>query len=69
MDVHPVSDIAWVYDPEGSFANTYSSQNEASWLIRPDGYISWCGVGFNNKSLLSYLRKLFVANIGVIADN
>ncbi|WP_035362147.1 FAD-dependent monooxygenase [Dyadobacter alkalitolerans] len=63
MDIHPVSDIAWVYDPEGSFANTYSSQDEASWLIRPDGHISWCGVGFNSKSLLSYLHKLFVANI------
>ncbi|MGM9509011.1 FAD-dependent monooxygenase [Larkinella sp. GY13] len=58
---NPLPEITWVHDPDGSFTNTYSSQNEACWLIRPDGYISWCGVGYTNPALFSYLQKLFAA--------
>ncbi|RAJ93242.1 2-polyprenyl-6-methoxyphenol hydroxylase-like FAD-dependent oxidoreductase [Larkinella arboricola] len=54
--------ITWVYDPDGSFAPTYSSPNESSWLIRPDGYISWCGTGLNNNHLFFYLQKLFATH-------
>lgn len=54
--------ITWVNDPDGSFASTYPSPNEASWLIRPDGYISWCGSGYTNPNLVSYLLTLFMPN-------
>nr|WP_083769206.1 FAD-dependent monooxygenase [Dyadobacter fermentans] len=63
LNVHTVSDITWVFDPDESFARAYSSQNKASWLIRPDGYISWCHVGYNSQDLLPYLRKVFISDM------
>ncbi|GAB3279413.1 FAD-dependent oxidoreductase [Larkinella harenae] len=54
-----VPDIAWVQDTHGSLTHTYSLQHEVCWLIRPDGYLSWCGVGITNPDLFSYLGLLF----------
>ncbi|GAB3942322.1 FAD-dependent oxidoreductase [Spirosoma harenae] len=60
--------IAFLHDQDGSFARTYGAQNQASWLIRPDGYSSWYGTDYMDQRLLDHLRKIFLSDSLVPAE-
>jgi len=50
--------IAVFQDQQNAFANAYRTQ-EASFLVRPDGYIGWRGRSWRNPGLLTYLDSTF----------
>lgn len=50
--------IALFHDRRGAFADAYGSQ-EASFLVRPDGYIGWRGLSWQDPGLLSHLGRIF----------
>lgn len=51
--------IIWAWDPDGEFARAFGSLYEASWLIRPDGYVSWFGMNYDYRDLILHLQKIF----------
>jgi 2-polyprenyl-6-methoxyphenol hydroxylase-like FAD-dependent oxidoreductase len=56
--------VALLYDAHGAFANAYGTQ-EASFLVRPDGYIGWRGLSWRDSGLLAHLSRIFHSNIPV----
>ena len=48
--------IALLQDAQGAFAQAYGGQ-QASFLVRPDGYIGWRGPSWRNEGLLIHLRR------------
>jgi hypothetical protein len=48
--------IAFFHDRQGSFRNSYGDQ-EASFLVRPDGYVGWRGRCWRDSGLFALLRK------------
>jgi hypothetical protein len=50
--------IAVFQDRQNAFGNAYGAQ-EASFLVRPDGYIGWRGRSWRNPGLLAYLDRIF----------
>jgi 2-polyprenyl-6-methoxyphenol hydroxylase-like FAD-dependent oxidoreductase len=49
--------IAMYHDREGAFARAYSDV-DASFLIRPDGYIGWRGRSWRDAGLLTHLDRI-----------
>src|SRR4051794_26719152 len=46
--------VALLHDAHGAFAYAYGTP-EASFLIRPDGYIGWRGLSWRGSGLLAHL--------------
>lgn len=57
--ISPAPEITLVYDSEGTFASIYQSEDGAGWLVRPDGYIGWCGNSYSSSGLRDYLNKVY----------
>jgi 2-polyprenyl-6-methoxyphenol hydroxylase-like FAD-dependent oxidoreductase len=51
-------DVVLLHDRQDAFANAYSAQ-EASFLVRPDGYIGWRGRSWRDPGLLTHLGRIF----------
>src|SRR5262249_47578037 len=55
------------HDSEGAFAAAYGAQ-EASFLVRPDGYIAWRGPSWREAGLMAQLERSFQPNSRVSAE-
>jgi 2-polyprenyl-6-methoxyphenol hydroxylase-like FAD-dependent oxidoreductase len=51
--------VALLQDRQGAFAAAYGP-DEATFLVRPDGYIGWRGRSWRNKGLLASLGNIFL---------
>jgi 2-polyprenyl-6-methoxyphenol hydroxylase-like FAD-dependent oxidoreductase len=59
-DIPDHTGIAVVHDRLGTFAGCYGTQ-EASYLVRPDGYIGWRGKSWREAGLSLHLERIFRA--------
>jgi 2-polyprenyl-6-methoxyphenol hydroxylase-like FAD-dependent oxidoreductase len=50
--------VALLHDRQGSFRNSYGDE-DASFLVRPDGYIGWRGRCWRNPGLFAHLDRMF----------
>jgi hypothetical protein len=50
--------IALLHDRQGAFAAAYGTE-EASFLVRPDGYLGWRGRSWRDAGLLLHLGGIF----------
>jgi hypothetical protein len=49
--------VALYHDAAGSFANEFGAA-PAAFLIRPDGYVGWCGTSYRDPGLRAHVGRL-----------
>ncbi len=50
--------ISIFHDAQGNFADAFGNQ-QASFLVRPDGHIGWRGQSWRDPGLIDYLNRMF----------
>jgi hypothetical protein len=50
-------EVALYHDAAGSFAKAYG-HSPATFLVRPDGYVGWCGTSPREAGLAAYIARL-----------
>jgi hypothetical protein len=49
--------LAFFYDRRASFTNAYGAE-DASFLVRPDGYIGWRGRNWGVRGFIAYMKEM-----------
>lgn len=57
-DPEEQSGVALLQDRQGSFARAYGQQ-DAAFLVRPDGYIGWRGQSWRDRGLAGHFEQIF----------
>ncbi len=57
-----IAGVQVLHDAEGMFATAWRPENDACFLVRPDGYVGWHGASWDDAGLRAYLRRKFVGN-------